>query len=462
MKGYLTVFLAMTLSLLTGFILMLTGFAIRNGEKVRLECAVDIGMNSVLSEFHIALFERYGLLYVDASYLNKMPSISNVEERLRFYVEENTSQILSGKNAPWGKLTEVKASISTFETAAEERGASMRNQAICYMQDIGISGPEGEVFSQMDEIRFLENCNPLGEWGNIMDELSEMEPPKILNEQGKLEEVSLSNPADWAYGLSQSDIFYLGETDLQSVSPIHIFLNDYISHRQIKNKSTGSRKYERDEKLFLSYLFEKLGYMGNPRENSLLKCQLEYLVGGNDSDLENVKVVAEKLFRWRFADNVSCALTDGDLRAQAAAAAQNLQAVQLKEAFQEPVIESILYACAFLESIADLKVIYGGGTIPVRKTGHQMSVAHLLDGSLYTVSGSQGFTYEQYLAAMILLMEESEVNLRAMDIMEMDLRFQDGNKNFAMDWCVERYEAEICAKGSYGSNYCIKRKYGYF
>ena len=272
----------------------------------------------------------------------------------------------------------------------------------------------------------------------------------------------MSNPADWAYGLAQNDIFYLGEINTQSVSPAHIFLDDYISHRQIKNESTGSRKYEKDEELFLSYLFDKLGCMKNTREGSLLNCQLEYLVGGNDSDFENVKAVAEKLFRWRFADNISCALADGDLRAQAAAAAQNLQVVQLKKAFQEPVAESILYACAFLESIGDLKVIYGGGTIPVRKTGHQMSVEHLLNDGLYTVSSRQGFTYEQYLAAMILLMEESEVNLRTMDIMEMDLRFQDGNKNFAMDWCVERYEAEIYARGSYGSNYCIKRKYGYF
>lgn len=462
MKGYLTVFLAMTLSLLTGFILLLTGLAIRNGEKVRLECAADIGMNAVLSEFHIALFERYGLIYVDASYLNKTPSISNVEERLKFYVEENTSQILSGKNAPWGRLTSVKAVITSFETAAEQAGASMRNQAVCYMQDTGISGPEREVFSQMDEILFLEGCNPVGEWGNLMEQLSAMELPKVLNEKGNTEEVPLSNPADWAYGLAQNDIFYLGEINTQSVSPAHIFLDDYISHRQIKNESTGSRKYEKDEELFLSYLFDKLGCMKNTREGSLLNCQLEYLVGGNDSDFENVKAVAEKLFRWRFADNISCALADGDLRAQAAAAAQNLQVVQLKKAFQEPVAESILYACAFLESIGDLKVIYGGGTIPVRKTGHQMSVEHLLNDGLYTVSSRQGFTYEQYLAAMILLMEESEVNLRTMDIMEMDLRFQDGNKNFAMDWCVERYEAEIYARGSYGSNYCIKRKYGYF
>ena len=74
MKGYLTVFLSLSLSLLAGFVLFLTEYAIRNAEKIRLECAADTAMNAVLSEYHIDLF--------DASYLNKNPSITNVEERL--------------------------------------------------------------------------------------------------------------------------------------------------------------------------------------------------------------------------------------------------------------------------------------------------------------------------------------------------------------------------------------------
>ena len=62
MKGYLTVFLSLSLSVLAGFVLLLTGSAIRNGEKLRLEGDVDIAMNSALAEFSIPLHERYGLL----------------------------------------------------------------------------------------------------------------------------------------------------------------------------------------------------------------------------------------------------------------------------------------------------------------------------------------------------------------------------------------------------------------
>lgn len=93
MKGYLTVFLSLSLSVLAGFVLLLTGSAIRNGEKLRLEGDVDIAMNSALAEFSIPLHERYGLLYVDLTYLGKEPSCANLESRLRFYLGANLSLI---------------------------------------------------------------------------------------------------------------------------------------------------------------------------------------------------------------------------------------------------------------------------------------------------------------------------------------------------------------------------------
>lgn len=462
MKGYLTVYLSLSLSFLSGFVLLLTGNAIRNAVKVRYECAVDTGMNAVLSEFHVMLFERYDLIYVDASYLGRTPSVSNVEERLRYYIEENTTGVLAGKDAPWGRLEVVKVSIPYFETAAAHMGASMRNQAICYVEDMGIGGNEREVPGQMNEILALDARMPMEEWSSIMQQLDGMELPRILNEEGIWEEVSLSNPADWVYSLSHSDILFLARADLQSVSPANLSLSDYISHRQIENTGSSRQDAGGEDAVFLSYLFDKMGYWKNPREASLLSCQLEYIAEGKPSDLKNVRAVANRLFAIRFADNVGCALSDGDLRAQARAAAGELKAVQLKEEFREPVAESILYACAFLESIGDVRAIFEGKNIPVRKANHSMSVIHVLDGQFYCTDSNEGWSYEQYLASMILLAGEEKINLRAMDLMEMDIRLEDGNRNFKMDWCIERYEANVTAVGNTGGSYDLRRMYGYF
>ena len=333
MKGYLTVFLSLSLSVMTGFILLLTGCAVRNAGRIRLECAVDTGMNSVLSEFHIGLFERYGLLYVDASYLGKEPSVSNLEERIHFYVEENTSKALERKNGPWGTLYLEKVQISGFETSAAAKGASMRNQAVCYAADHGLCGSEREVLGGIQKAENLDTEDAMGRWHSIMEQLSGMERPYIRNEKGEWEEVPLSNPADWVYGLSGSDILYLAEVPVGGVSSAMLSLNEYISHRGADNPAGAGRNFREEDDLFVSYLFDKMGYLGGEREKSLLSCQLEYIIYGNSSDMENVRAVAQRLFRWRFADNLSCALSDGGLRGQAAAVAEELHAVQLKREF---------------------------------------------------------------------------------------------------------------------------------
>ena len=462
MKGYLTVFLALSLSILTGFILFLTFCAIRNGEKIRFECAVDIGMNAVLSEYHTELFDKYGLLYIDASYLGVTPSEENVEERLRLYIERNTNQIYNKKNAPWGGIQTGDVEIISFETAAAGKGMSMRNQAVNYVEDTGIIREETLALSCIDELIKLEALDPLCEWENVMGQIAEMELPLVLNDQNEWEEVQLSNPADWVYGLAGSSALYFAEARLDRLSPISIDTGNLISHRTIQNTSVSDRIYKQDEEKFLTYLFEKMGNYENILAEAILCCQIEYLAEGRESDLENMSAVAERIFRWRFADNANRALSDANLRSQAQAAANELQVVQLKREFEDPVVQSILYACAFLESIGDMKALYAGGRIPLRKDAHQMSVDKVLEGIIGTCEGSDGFCYSQYLAGMIALMDEELLNLRAMDIMEMDIRFRKGNTGFCMDWCIERYEALVTAGGSLPEVMRLQRKYGYF
>ena len=73
-----------------------------------------------------------------------------------------------------------------------------------------------------------------------------------------------------------------------------------------------------------------------------------------------------------------------------------------------------------------------------------------------------GLNYEQYLACIIMLLSEEERNLRSMDIMEMDIRSLTGNPCFSMDFCVEKYRAQVEARGIMGDNYTLTRTYGYY
>ena len=64
-KGYLTVYLSLSLALILSFILTLIEGARISVIRMEAECVADIGMNSVLAEFHRELLEQYDLLFVD-------------------------------------------------------------------------------------------------------------------------------------------------------------------------------------------------------------------------------------------------------------------------------------------------------------------------------------------------------------------------------------------------------------
>lgn len=92
-KGYLTVYLSLSLALIISFVLTLVEGARISTIRMEAECVADIGMNSVLAEFHREMLEQYDLLFVDMSYGTNNPRIENSAEHLRSYIQKNfTSQ----------------------------------------------------------------------------------------------------------------------------------------------------------------------------------------------------------------------------------------------------------------------------------------------------------------------------------------------------------------------------------
>lgn len=459
MKGYITVFLAMVLSILTGFLLFLTGSAIINGWKVRTELATDLGMQSALGEYQIALYERYGLLYVDTSYEEKMPSVSGLEERLAFYISRNLNQ---GENAPFGGMDLKEVRVETAVSAAADDGRSMKRQAVMYAKDCKVEDDK-KVLAYLDVESFhVENL--FYAWQSLMAQIGEMELPVILNEEGEWEEVPLDNPADGVFSMHDSDILYVAGVDVGEIPIGQIYSGDAISKM---NKSEevwlcDAEIPETDTKTFLVYLYDKFGNYQDVRKGSVLRYQLEYVAKGKPSDYENIKAVAEELLLWRFAVNAESIFGDAGLYEDAAGIAGQLLAVQLNPAFRETVIRSILYACAYLEAVGEVKCLLEGGRVSFDKGSVSVTIEQVLTKEIPQIEGGSGCSYEQYLARIIYRLSEDVRNNRCMDIMEMDIRNLTDNRWFSMDFCIERFTAQIKTKNKLGKEYSIRRTYGYY
>lgn len=463
-KASLTVFVSLSLAILLGFVLYATEIAVSNSQRVVFESAADIAMDSVMGEYSTSLLDRYGLFYIDTSYLTKRAEISNVTDRLRFYMEANTTQRAALQQSPWGNVTTQEITLLSCETAAAGGGLSVCNQAVAYMEQHEENMADVVTARQaVDEFAAQSPTDELESFRAVMEQLAAMELPVVEKEDGTKEEVPLSNPADYVYRLIGSDVLYLCGQELSSVRTLQTDRAELPSIRGLQNEQYGYRSFRSDTELVYGYLLSEFGNYRGSREQSVLDCQLEYLLSGEGSDYENLRMCAEQLFMWRMWDNTHLAMSDSALYAEAAGYADQLQAVSLKEEFREPVIQSILYACAFLESISDVHALLEGSTVPLHKNTHHMQASCVADGVIYQGTyDNGGLSYEQYVLGMLSLTDQALLRLRMLDLIEMDIRFVSADSNFRIDFCIERLETETTAKGALGRSYVAHRKYGYY
>lgn len=475
-QGYITVFLSLTLTLLLSLVLTVIEGARISAIRMKFECAADIGMNSVLAEYHRELLEQYDLLFVDTSY-GHSPSIGNTEAHLRNYIQKNLEGKTGygfGKTRDFLNMQAEAADIIEYSIASDEEGNVLKRQVTDYMADYPIGALLEKLTghkAQLDGLG-LETRNLEGERQSREAEIEEIGLPVQEVEEGVFEEVPLNNPADIANATRSIGVLNLVVEDIGSISAVKISPEQYISHRTLMKGSGVCEEAVRvggapNDLLYLSYLFEKCGYYGNQKENSLLQYQIEYLIEGQDTDWKNLEQVAKRLLRWREVANFIYLLSDGAKMAEAEAMALALTAVTLSPELAEPVKYTILFAWAYVESLQDVKDLLRGGKIPLMKTSADwktgISSIENIRGSLRDTSGSgNGLSYKEYLEIMLFMTGDHDRTFRSMDLMEMDIRKTPGNSRFRIDGCFDTYRARLAVSSGFGYRYELERLYGFY
>lgn len=478
-SGYLTVYLSLSLILLLSLILTLAEGARINTIRMESECVADIGMNSVLAEFHRELLEQYDLLFVDSSYGTASPSVEKSAQHLRNYMQKNFT---AGEQGPanvrdWLLLSVDKAVLSEYAIASDNNGDVMKGQALAYMKESTAEGMLSEVVGRISEdISLLEGLgldtrNIEGERNNIQEQIDAIELPKEINENDEEVEIPLNNPADKVNSFRAGGILSLVLKDTSLLSSTAIHTKDYISHRAIY-KGTGPSPEGPsvggvvNNLLFDEYLIEKCSRYGEELDKSLLKYQIEYILEGKASDKENLESIAKRLLTWREVSNVIYILSDSEKCTQARTLALSLTAVLQVPALTEPVKYSILFAWAYIESLYDVRCLLNGGKVPILKTSADWktdidSVVNFSGAIQDENKGENGPTYVDYLRIMLSLENDDTKKLRTMDIMEMDIRMTPGNIYFRMDACFDSFLADISISSGFGYHFDIRKRYGY-
>lgn len=489
-EAYLTVYAALTLTvLLSLFLVLLEGIRF-NTIQTEAEIITDIAADSVLAEYHRELLNQYGMFWVDTSYGTARPSLETVEEHMQGYLEKNCDTDVFLEDWLYRDLLALSVEDVTIKKAAvatDEGGRLFRRRAVEVVKDnIGLSFLEQVVqWLQTIEDHGLQERNLEQEIQDIGDQIEALDGGK--KQVGKeWVTVEIENPLKALEEQQRKGILKQVLKDADAVSTLSIDTGTLISSRWKRGEiNSGNCTLEEESLaeslterlLWQEYLLSYCGHYGAEADEDLLQYQVEYLIIGKENDTENLKGIAYRIcgIRWAaavlhlFGDEEKCAAAEA-----VAAAATTL--LGIPEA-ADLVKLAILLGWAYAEGLYDARCIFAGQRVPLLKTeeswhyGVNGLLDSILEGFLDEDTGGAdkeaadkeeaGLSYEDYLRIFLALSSLEEQTFRMMDLVEMDIRQTAGNENFRIDGCIDRLEASVTIESAYGYTVTVQKEAGY-
>lgn len=476
--GYMTVYLALTVTVIIALCLALIEGCRYRGISLETECVMDIGMDSILAEYHRELQKQYNLFAIDCSYGSENSSTEQTERHLLDYMNRNFSleDVFLEKllYRDFFAILAEEAEITKAAFLTDEEGEVFRRIAANAMEDtVGIGLMQQLTdWLQTIESRGLEHQDIAGEKQRIDEEILEYDGKQTA--AGKI--LHIENPTAALEEKRNSGLLKL------------VMEEEEISSRRIEPETLWEARAERgeinqgnltleepekwekfEEKIiFHEYLLRYLGRYGQEKKDGPLWYQTEYVIMGKDNDMENLKGVVNRIFIIREAANTLYLTESEEKYAIAEALGEVLAAAMMVPEIAGLLTAALILGWAFAESVYDVKVILAGGKIPLLKndaTWHYGLSAALL-GELSGMSAEeletvQGMSYEDYLRVFLLLCEEKNVSYRAMSMVEQDIRNTPGNRNFRLDACLVEIRMNVKVKSKYGYTFEIERQKSY-
>ena len=424
-KGEITVFLSLVFLLL----LTLVGALLESAsiQLAKNERRADAGraVESVFAEYQKDLLERYGIFAIEGSYESGTMSEENILNRLSFYGAENIE-------------TEIAA--------------------IRYLTDQ--NGKVSEWKEQ--ELKANEYGKENIETSKELDQMLESEKEELPAENNPLADI-VDIQAQALLNLVSPEGFTLSSKAVKS--------EETVSNRKLrqgygtmKEKNNGAG----DTIFFNLYLIDKFGNAANKKENTALDYEMEYLLGGKASDKDNLEYVIGRIRILRFAVNYGYLLTDKDMQMEVDTLATTLSAVFLSPEIGPVIKHALLLAWAYGESLTDVKTLLAGKKVPAVKSKESWNLT--LDGLLELAKNrsipegketEEGNSYEQYLQMMLVLKSKEELSMRALDLVEMNLRSGMEKTFFRADACVSGADFDMTCYMRRGIRYQYHILYQY-
>ena len=451
-KGSITIFSLLSMILVAALLCMLLEGARYHELKRLAQLQTHSTLESLFAGYSSCLWEEYHLLAVDKGSMEDL-----------FYTLGNgrNAEKTKGLNVLGFEVTDVE--IKGYTLLTDAGGLAYIQAVSTYMEKNFLYEMAISMYEQYEQIKeLLENC----EWdtATITEALKEMEESKeIIPETNPLLEDSGS---DIQKGNSKmqnvEDLLLKMQTALdkgilalvlpaeKNISYKEIDLSQSLFARSLlEGKTSQLEEVDWLDRILLQQYF--LNYMSNYQNQDAERAliyELEYLLGGESSDVENLKETVTQMLALRGAANFTYLMSDTAKVQEVTLLVTALTGISLNPILLELIKTALLTAWALAEAVLDVRAILDGKNVALLKNSDTWTldledIGSIAGGYAMAKSCTSGLDYKGYLGLLLLFQNDTDLALRGMNVQEAAVRAITGDVDFRMDSHIVWAEAEI-------------------
>lgn len=475
-EGQITVFILLL------FMLVVSVFVVQYQSALHFVCRADarraarMSTDSFLASYQKPLRDRYQILAVDGGFGQKNFQKEVLDSQLLKIFQENMKgSMISGtvgdislaENPIYTLLIENDWDFFVREISLNRQEAAF-DEAVSYILNTWNEKNDAAQITFEQKQNEAENAETSSDIDEESSDLINIQDPResimALWNQGILKAACPENFEISKKGISTEDVSFQ-EVDENVGAWIDFKDNASVGKlfsewKNILNLDSGVQEFT-EELAVQSYIKEVFCCAlttdaDSENTPSALNYEIEYLIGGHQSDADNLTTVLWKILAIRCVFNLAYLMTSTEKNEQVMATAATLSTALLIPQFTEVTAFVLKLVWAFAEALSDCRTLLKGGKIPLMKndttwylTWSQMLQLNtaVLDGN----DGSDGLDYLTYLQVLTAFTKRDTRYRRMTHIMEKNIRLYSGFENFYMKNCVYGVQAVFeCPIGAYG------------
>ncbi len=434
------------LSLITA-ILQATTFQIEKNYK---RGEVELAMQSVFGEYHKGMLEEFDVFTLDGTYEEGNYDITNILSRLEYY-----------------GVYETEIEVGELWFLTDDSGAPFKDQALRHMKHkygldmiAGMVGTSSEWTVQKAQGDQLRDAQEKG-MQELDSTLAEEEVDLDVAESplGAIEE---------AKGKGILNLVLKKGSEISS----NTVTLEQLPSRRVLRVGQGQMAVDRvgaaEALLYGEYLMQHFSSYADEGEGRNLQYELEYLISGEGSDVENLEKVANQLVLMRIAPNYLCLLNSGSMQATLSTTALGIATAVGAPPLQNAIKQALQLAWVYAESVVDVRSLYAGNrvTLVKKEMDWQLGMTALFTFGSDTDNNDGkdmegGLRYEEYLRALLYLEDQDAMTMRALDMVEERIKNTYGQQYFQVDGCINHLYTENTASLEGGFTYQFPMSFTY-